>query len=247
MSYLGSQASINVTVQATPVPTFVSLWVQDIANNPDNNFSWGGNPISLFGTVDDQFGADLPGAVVTISYGGVVLGTRTTDTFGYFYITANTPYQRDANARIEATCGGISSGQGVIPIYGKTRIRGMAATPPAVELGQQIAISGYLEWESAAAVWGPVSAQTVTVVSVAPAEGGTVTGTATTNTAGLFSTTLTPNVAGVWTITATFTGAAQLFGASGELIIGGVETIMPVLFVLGLLGLVGYAVYKSGK
>ena len=245
MSYLGSQASITVTVQATPVPSIVSLWLQDIANNPNNDFSWGGNSITFIGSVDDQFGQDLPGVVVTISYGGVVLGTRTTDIFGSFSITAATPYQMNAGAYAQATCGGINSGQLMIPIYGKTRISGMAATPPTVELGQATVISGSLQVETAAAVWGPVQGQTVNIAGQGPTQ--IASGSGVTATDGSFSVQLTLNEVGSWTVTATFTGAAQLFGASGELIIGGVETIMPILFIVGLLGLVGYAVYKSGK
>lgn len=218
MSYLGSIGTIQVTVQQTdPVVDRITYDIVDVANNPDNDYTWGGNPVTVGGYVYDQYGDPMPGVPIVVLYPlATPRGTVNTNAQGYYELTFNSPYGTNPSA-ITTSIHQASMLQGDVrslPLYGKTRIRGLAATA-SPKVGEDMGVSGILEWESAAGVWSPISGETVTVEATDP-DGISYTVDGITTSTGAFSATFTPDIAGVWTVTATYDGAASMFTASAE-------------------------------
>ena len=248
MSYLGSQATLSVVVSAEATLNSITLELVDVVNNPDNSFTWGGNQVVVGGYAYDQYGNPVAGAKVHVYYPlTVYVGGPTTNSAGYFQVTFTCAYGKASGAMAKAFSEdySIESNTFTLPLYGKTRIRSLAASPSIPKTGQLVTVSGFLEEETATGVWGAVAAQIVDIVATAPS-GAPVSTSGTTLSNGSFSGTFTPAESGTWSVTATFSGAAMLLGASGEAALG-MEAGIPILFLAALIGLTGYALYKSGR
>jgi hypothetical protein len=234
-------------------PKTLTVEVKDVHNNPDNDFTWGGNLVTFKGHIYNDFGDPMEGLTVQISYpftgdgkGGNGVGQSNSQ--GYYEVDIEPWHGQNPLAYAHAHIlgwGNEIQATVDLPLYGLTRVT-VQASPDPVEPGSPLTVSGILEWQGLRGEWQPVQGATINVE--ATGSPGDASETAVTQSDGSYQAQITPQGAGTWTIVAAFPGSVMLIGSYASMVLN-TNGYAPTkgLTKVALPLLAGVAIYKLVK